>query len=100
MSLKLHSTIIQFPLNRTEPQFRLFTLDGHLLLLNHPEAANEERTVDLASTSHADYSFGTLNQQDMQELGAAVNPLEQDGNKGKTSYHRVQEFVFHKIVNM
>ncbi|KAL7377442.1 hypothetical protein ABVT39_027911 [Epinephelus coioides] len=84
--------------NRTPVQ--LFTLDRHLLLLNHPEAANEERTVDLASTSRADYSFSTLNQQDMQELFAAVNPLEHDGNKGKTLYYRVQEFVFHKIVNV
>ncbi len=84
--------------NRTPVQ--LFTLDRHLLLLHHPEAANEERTVDSASASHADYSFCTLNQQDIQKLAAAVKPLEHDGNKGKTLYHRVQEFVFHKIVNV
>lgn len=84
--------------NRTPLQ--LFTRDRHLLLLNYPEAATEERTVDSVPTPHAHYSFCPLNQQDLQDLCVAVNPLENDGNKGKTLYHRVQEFVFNKIVNM
>ena len=84
--------------NRTPVQ--LFTLDRHLLLLNYPESAAEERTVDSVSTPLAHYSFCPLNQQDLQELVVTVNPLENDGNKGKTLYHRVQEFVLHKIVNM
>ncbi|XP_059907739.1 uncharacterized protein LOC132457504 isoform X2 [Gadus macrocephalus] len=84
--------------NRTPVQ--LFTLDRHLLLLNYPESAAEERTVDSVSTPLAHYSFCPLNQQDLQELVITVNPLENDGNKGKTLYHRVQEFVLHKIVNM
>ena len=84
--------------NRTPVQ--LFTLDRHLLLLNYPESAAEERTVDSVSTPLARYSFCPLNQQDLQELVVTVNPLENDGNKGKTLHHRVQEFVLHKIVNM
>uniref|UniRef100_A0A3Q3FD54 Integrase catalytic domain-containing protein n=1 Tax=Labrus bergylta TaxID=56723 RepID=A0A3Q3FD54_9LABR len=76
--------------NRTPVQ--LFTLDRHLVLLNHPEAANEERTVD-STIAHADHLFFQLNQQDMQELVGTVNPLEHDGNKGKTLYNRVQEFI-------
>lgn len=82
--------------NRTPVQ--LFTLDRRLLLQNYPEAATEERTVDSVSRPHAHY-ICPLNQQDLQELVVAVNPLEND-NKGKTLYHRVQEFVYHKLVNV
>lgn len=87
MRFKLHLTIIHFALKGTES-----------LLLNHPDAATEERTVDSASTPHAHDSFCPLNEQHLQELVVAVNPFENDGNKGKTLYHRVQEFVLHKIV--
>uniref|UniRef100_A0A672GIA8 Integrase catalytic domain-containing protein n=1 Tax=Salarias fasciatus TaxID=181472 RepID=A0A672GIA8_SALFA len=70
--------------NRTPAQ--LFTLDRHLLTLNFPQTATNERTVDTVATSHTQHSFCPLNQQDLQELVVAVNPLENDGNKGKTIY--------------
>lgn len=82
--------------NRTP--LRLSTLYKHLLLLNYPEAATEE--VDSASTPHALITFCPLNRQELKELSVAVNPLENDGNKGKTLYCRVQEFIYHKIVNI
>ncbi|KAK0138682.1 hypothetical protein N1851_024773 [Merluccius polli] len=92
--------------NRTPVQ--LFTLDQRFPNFfscappstSQPEAAAEQRTVDSVSTPHAHYSFCPLNQQDLQELVVTVNPLENDGNKGKTLYHRVQEFLLHKIVNI
>ncbi|CAJ1074952.1 uncharacterized protein LOC115561219 [Xyrichtys novacula] len=83
--------------NRTPLQ--LFTLDKHLLTLHYPEAATEE-TVEFLSVSQAHYCFCPLNQQELQELVVAVDPLEDDGNKGKILYHRVQEFVYNKIVNV
>ena len=95
-AFNIHSISIEA--NRTPVQ--LFTLDRHLLLLNNPETATDERTVDSVSASLAHDSFCPLNQQDLQELVVAVNPLENDGNKGKTLYRRVQEFLFHKIVNV
>uniref|UniRef100_A0A667Y9I1 Integrase catalytic domain-containing protein n=1 Tax=Myripristis murdjan TaxID=586833 RepID=A0A667Y9I1_9TELE len=72
--------------NRTPAQ--LFTLDRHLLSLNDPEAATNEITVGTVTTPHIQYSLCPLNQQDLQQLAVAVNPLENDGNNGKTLYQR------------
>ena len=68
------------------------------MLLNYLEAATEARTVDSASTSHALNTFCPLNQQELQELIVAVNPLENDGNKGKTLYRQVQEFIYQNCI--
>ncbi|XP_048878521.1 uncharacterized protein LOC125747369 [Brienomyrus brachyistius] len=90
--------------NRTPVQ--LYTVDRHLLFLNNPDVASEERTVNSTSTmnqtstpSHMNYSFSPLNEQGLQELFDTVNPLDNDGNNGKTLFLRVQEFVFNKIMN-
>uniref|UniRef100_A0A3P9IMN3 Integrase catalytic domain-containing protein n=1 Tax=Oryzias latipes TaxID=8090 RepID=A0A3P9IMN3_ORYLA len=80
--------------NKTPVQ--LFTQNSCFPMPNSATSASvTERSPE--SRQSSDYLFTPLTDQDLQELSANVNPLENDGNQGKTLYQKVQEFIYNKL---